>query len=727
VAEATASVIGAASGFLLLVAFLAGSFALVVTFFPSAAGGARPAATLVVFLWLLVAGFHLLGWAHVFRLEAALLVCPAAWWLWHRDARRMRAALLEQRDGARRLAAEFRGPLAKSFLAAGAAVLLARLLRGLVAPPLGWDALTYHLVKPANWIRAAGFRPEEMPDLGGAYEFFPYAGDVLWAWAMLPFRGDGGLAVAGILVVIGCAAAVFTLARELGGGRPESLLAGLAFAFLPPCVNVATNAYVDNTAALCSTLGLVFLCRLLRGSDAREGILAAAALGCGAGAKVVVIPILAIGALVAARSVLRAGARGPWLRLGAGILGAGAVALPGYVRAWLERGSPLYPLPLVVAGRTLAKGHEGLTLALAGQLEPLRQSFDLPAFLEALFIPDSRVQFLNPGPGGLVLAVLGLCAAVRLCLRSPREAARAALLLATAGVVVLGVSGPDTFALRTHWVGMLGRFLLPSLACVAAFAATLDARSARPLLAAVLAANLWLAVPRGWSEADVAAILRLCAVLAAGAAAAVLLVRLGRSRPRLSAALALGVACASVSSWGSLRASARYPIYRAASVQRAYDAHTLHADYMTSWPLWALFDAGTPHRLAVSAGWNGIGDNWYRYPFFGSRFQNEVVYVPPTAGGSVLDYRTEGDLRARASRRAWLQRLAAARVDAVVLLPPLPPLESRWASELPQVFVPVAEGSSGLSRAFRFDAAAAARMIGAPGDEKRPGVSAGPR
>ena len=710
-----ASVWGAACGAFLLAAFLAASFAAVVGFFPSATGSARAAATLTVLVWLLVAVFHLLAWGHVFRLEAALAASAAALWLLRRGATRWRAALAEQASGARTLVAEMRRPFLAILATLALTILSVRLLRGLVVPPLGWDSLTYHLVKAARWIHAAGFWPEAAPDSTGAYEYFPYAGDLIWAWAMLPFQGDGALAAAGILVVAGCGVATYALAREVGGDRMESSLAGLAFAFLPPCINFATAAYVDNTAALCAILGLLFLCRLLRGADIREGILAAAALGCGAGTKAALVPTLAMGLVVIAGCVTRERARERRAAVVVGVLSACAIGLPGYVRAWLERGSPFYPLPLVLGGRTLAAGHEGMALALAGQLDAVRQDFRPILFLQHLFLPDPRFQFLNPGPAAPLLAALGLAGAVWICIRRRRETPRVILLLATAGLVALGLSGPDTFGLRTYWVGVLGRFLLPALACFAALAAGLGGRLARGLLAVVVATGLWLAIPRGWSKADAVPVLQLAGLLVTGVAVAGLFVRFGRSRGRPKTALAgvLSTLAICIGLWDELRASSRYPIYRDAAKILAYDAHPLSPSYAGAWPIWRLFDGGRPWRIAVAAGWNGIGDNWYRYPLFGSRLQNEIVYVPPTVDGSVVDYRLGGILAANASRSAWLERLLTAKIDALVLLSPLPPFETRWAAELPQVFVSAGSGVSATSLAFSFDADEARRALAA--------------
>ena len=74
-----------------------------------------------------------------------------------------------------------------------------RLVRDLVSPPMAWDSLTYHLFRPARWIQDGALRSSIGPDSWRFLEYFPHAGDVPWAWAMLPVRGDALIAPTGVL------------------------------------------------------------------------------------------------------------------------------------------------------------------------------------------------------------------------------------------------------------------------------------------------------------------------------------------------------------------------------------------------------------------------------------------------------------------------------------------------------------------------------------------------
>jgi hypothetical protein len=130
----------------------------------------------------------------------------------------------------------------------------------------------------------------------------------------------------------------------------------------------------------------------------------------------------------------------------------------------------------------------------------------------------------------------------------------------------------------------------------------------------------------------------------------------------------------------------------------------------SSWPYWAAFDKGT-YRLAVSSGWQGTGQHWFRYPFLGSRLQNEVLYIPVTRGGLVFDHERRGDLATHADEIEWVARLVRQQVDAVATVAP-PPMEERWIRQRPELFHPVEVASpTGANRAWWVDRSAALRWL----------------
>lgn len=719
---ALALLAGAVGAGVLLAACASVAAVLAFRFAPQTSGSARVAAIAVFACWLGVAAFPALAAFGLFRLAIALPLAvvaggASAWWI--RRNPEARADLAARRAEWNAAWERLRGDPFALLVLTGAAVMALRLGRGLVAPPLGWDSLTYHLVRAARWIRFGDFAPEPAPDAWGAYEYFPFGGDSLWAWAMLPFHSDSPVAAAGVLVWSLVLAAAYALARELGGSRTNALLGALAVALLPSCANFATSGYVDNVTLFGALAGSLFVCRVLRGAPWAEGTVAAAGLAVGAATKAVGLPLLALGACTLAAAAVaatlrRAGRPSP--RVGSIATAAvtaciaACAAAPPYIRAWMDHGSPLYPLPLVIAGRRLLAGNPEIELALDGLRMSIQPRFDSGAFLRLLLVPDSG-EFLNLGPCALVLVVFGFAAAIRLW-RSKSPSATGVLFLVLSSALILpGLLGPNTLGLRTHWAVVFGRFLLPAVAPIALLAATIPGAAMTACLGFCVAVGCWLAAPQGFSREDLLALAWLAGAAFVLVAAANRMTAALRRRRALVALTWVLAAAALAGSLGAIRSSFRYRIWRAAGQARAFDIHLLSGDYMASVPIWRRLDDGVPRRLAVAAGWNGINDNWYWYPLFGEHLQNDVLYVSPTEDGSIVDYRLGQELRRKASFDAWIRRLVERRIDVVVLLSPPPEVETPWVTSHPELFARIVQSADGQNAAFEFRRDAAGALL----------------
>jgi hypothetical protein len=701
------------------------AYVVAARWYPAAAASTSvrlSAATLVAY-WLLTAMFLGLAAIGQFRPGVALLVWPALAATLHvlcHARREAREALRADVARAAAVAREWReSPPAALALAAIGGLVAVRLARSLLAPPLGWDSFTYHLVKPASWIQAGGFTREAAPDAWGYYEYFQPYGEVLWAWAMLPVRGDALIGPAGILVWATGVLGVYAAARTFGAGMRPATLGALAVGLTPAVVNFATTGYVDNTTLALLALSVVFLQRWLGGGAPVNAVLAVAGLAVLGGVKFSALPPVALGmCLVAATIVARRRRTGGST---AGVLAAcaivAALALPPYLRAWHDTGSPAYPFRVQLAGVTIAEGDPQLDAIFARRVPT---NVSVP---RALFAPDvatlldGRQQFLNLGPAGAILALLGLYGFVTL-LRCPDARLTVAFLGVTSAVVVAALANDDTAALRTVWLQVLGRRLLDPLVVAAVLATVAPLRSAMPLLWVAVISNALLAVPLGWGAMDARALAAAAWPLLSALAALVFLsvvvaTRLGRRRLVAAAALALLAVTLGWPRIRDVRAGARYDYFREATLARVYDAGRLPALTMESFTVWRYLDQAAGQNVAISAGWWENGHNWYRYPLYGSRLQNRVRYVPITSDGSVVDYRETETAAARADYDAWLRRLMTSEIDYLVLLPPDPP-ELRWVQAHPELFAPVADGFQRRARAYRFDRQQAARALDLP-------------
>lgn len=716
----TADVLGTVRGVLFGLALLTGlglsAAALARAFLAGARLSVRFCGFLLAAAWLATAAFHLLAAAGLFRLWAGLvLTAPgaAASVRWLRadpsraeglraDARALRAAIL---------AAARSAPLLSGL---AACLVIARLFRGLAAPPLAWDVLTYHLVKVARWVRTGALAPELAPDRWDGYEYFPYGGDALWAWAMLPFHSDAPLAAASVLVWLAALAAAWALARELGASGRFATAGALALLLNPASASFLASGYVENTSLFCFLAGSLFTVRVLKGDALpAEAALAAGAFALGAGVKTAGLPLLILALAVLAGALL---ARRPRPTAPAILLAGLAVlaGLPPYVRAFADRGSPVYPQALRVAGRTLLPGHPMTEQAVAGTLDLSMGAFDGKAFVRDLFVRRPDRDFLNSGWGGVALALLGAVGLVALARRG--SPGLAVFLAAEAALTLALLFSPDALALRTWWAWIIGRFMLPALGVCAVLAAATNHAAVRAGFGFAALLGLWGALPHGFSREDFSAAAEVAGVLVAGAALAGIAASLARRRAGRAAGALAGTAVLLVAGavWGAIRAQARPVIWRAAYERRAFELHPFVPAYGSAYSLWQALDDGASHRIAVSAGWYPPGDNWCRYPFFGRRLQNDVVYVPITSDGSLIDTRDAAS-SGRLSREAWVRRLVERGVDVVVLLAPEPP-EAAWVRALPAAFEPFAVSSDGLNAAFRIrDPVAQAWLAQAPG------------
>lgn len=668
----------------------------------------RLCAFLLCAAWLSTAAFHVLISIGAFRLPAGLALAFLATIICCRDLRRnvsktarLRSEILALGDSA--VAIVKSAPILVSL---AALLVLVRLCRGLAAPPLAWDMLTYHLVKVARWIRTGGLAPELAPDRWDGYEYFPYGGDALWAWAMLPFHGDAPLAFACVLVWLAALVTVYALARELGADGRMALIGALALVLNPSSASFVTSGYVENTSLFFLLAGALFVVRVLAGTASSfEPALAVAAFSLAAGVKASGLPLLALAlvTLAVASLVRRSGRIRPaaiWIISIALIAG-----LPPYARALLDRGSTVYPHALRIAGRTLAEGHPMTLEAVRGTLDRSMGYFTPGNLIWDLLHRRADRDLLNPGWGGALLAVLGVAGIVVVLRRGPRPVV--AFLAAFAGLSLALLFSPDTLALRARWSWIIGRFMLPALGSLAALAAASGGTAMMLGLSSAALLGILGSLPHGFSYEDVAAASRVGGLALVGAAVAILAAKEFRRRAGAwASALASAIVLSAVGgTWAAIRVEARPAIWKAAFERRAFELHPFVPAYGSAYVLWQAVDDGVAHRIAVSAGWYPPGDNWFRYPLFGRRLQNDVLYVPVTADGSIVDTRLAAS-SGRLSREAWVRRLVTRRVDLVVLLAPDPP-EGAWVRGLPRLFPTLAVSSDGGNAAFRVDTAAA--------------------
>ena len=143
-------------------------------------------------LWLLTVAFLLLSAARLFVRPVSLVGWGAAAFLGHRAARQRGNPFAAVRQDLAAVRAWWAAlnPVARIVIAVGAVCVVVRVAHGLLAPCMTWDALTYHLYRPAVWAQSHGFVSTGGPDGAGYYSWFPIYGDAVWGWWLQAMRGD---------------------------------------------------------------------------------------------------------------------------------------------------------------------------------------------------------------------------------------------------------------------------------------------------------------------------------------------------------------------------------------------------------------------------------------------------------------------------------------------------------------------------------------------------------
>ena len=526
------------------------------------------------------------------------------------------------------------------------------LVRGLLAPPLNWDSLAYHLPFALGWLRAGaigGFAP--LPHYPEQVTYFPGGGDLVWTWPLAAFGTDFAVGTVNHAFLVLNALAIGALARRLGARPATCAIAAVLWTLVP-----MHHASLLGTAnvELYLTFTLLAAALFFTRDAGAQAPLAALACGLMLGIKLTALMLAPLAAGLGLAAGWRPSARAAALCLA-------LVILPGgywYVRNALATGTPLYPLP-------------GGTLALAerfadGPLTPARWRELAEAVWSML------------GVWGAVAALAWLVHLHR-ALTGPERALHLTWTLMTAALVASWSVTPNT----ARYLDYNLRYMLPGLALAAvSIAVALEhTHLPEPVLIALGTATAGaqllelathLALPARWTLTALAGL-----ALGALAARASLTLRAGRARPVASTALILLVALAGLDLF-------------AVQIHAAHHAPPTRSDWFLAGYHDGLFRDAAAWADALPGARLALAGPLPPYYFLGSRFQNRVDSLSVEPDGACLPHEVPGGrLRTHPDRAAWQRALAAARPDYVVTtnLPdqPFPP-EDAWAAADPAHF-----------------------------------------
>jgi hypothetical protein len=309
------------------------------------------------------------------------------------------------------------------------------------APPTSADALKYHLALPKWWLERGA-----IDDTFWRWEgFSPFGIEMLYAQGLSLGGGEVASIVNGVFALL-AAAAVYVLARDLGGGEALAGAAGAALFVLQGIVTwEATSSFVELGLVFYATLAAAHALRHVRTRATEGALLAGALAGAAAGTRYLGLVAGGLALLPVAFAAVRSRA---WTALAATSALALLVASPWYLRNLLSTGNPVYPVFF---------GGDEWTDASQRDLDSTADRYGLHAALPRLAILplDLLVHGDRFDRGQYVGTAIFLFAALALLVRPSR--------------LRLAVTGAAAAYGCVWWVlSPQARFLLPALAALAA-------------------------------------------------------------------------------------------------------------------------------------------------------------------------------------------------------------------------------------------------------------------
>lgn len=655
------------------------AYALAALALPRAPWATRWTGVVAVGGWLATAGFHALASIDAFRSPDALVAVALLTAVIYGSSRRRdivaRSFDRDRRAAARILARARRSPDRALAIAFGVAALPV-LLRALVVPPLGWDALSYHALKAALWVRQGGQVALDAPGPWALYDDFWGGHEIFMAWAMLPLHADTLAMLADAVAWVALALAAFALARALGATASLAAAAS-GFAVASPLVRIlAGSGYVEVSLLAMTVSALALAAYAIRRRSPGAVWLAMAAAGVAGGIKFPALPASLLIACALAVATWPSSWAGRARIVAIGTLLFASSLLPWLGRGWRHTGLPFSPLPVRVLGLPLGAAPPELAWYMDRPIPADPRIGELALLRRALFEEKE-------GPGATTLTAVAVAVLVwpALLRRRPPEALLLAAISAAAWAAYLS---PSLAVPRHYFYSSALRYLAVGIALpiIGSAAALRRGNLARAYTLFLVAGSLFHLVGyTGYGVSSDGA--RAMIMAAAGLAVALAVITFVASRPwapSLRAVAAALVVAVSLLALGDLRDRFRLRLF-----EHDYAVHPNH-------PYWigavAALDAAPPTLIAVTSGPFQDADNWLAYPLLGRRLQHEVVYVPVSRDGGIRHFVSEesgSETRLDGDFDRWRRRLDARGITRVMSFRPAS-LELRWMEEHPEAF-----------------------------------------
>ncbi|MBN1783263.1 hypothetical protein JW948_19165 [bacterium] len=560
-------------------------------------------------------------------------------------------------------------------------------LRTLQIPPIAWDSLIYHAVKPALWVQSGGPIPMMAPAGWQIQLTYHGGGEVFMAWAMLFFHSDLLAGLVDAAEWTGLALVLYEIGRELRI-HVRARWTGLFYVlFVPALCRSVGSGYVVICLLLTGMLGFLFMLVYFRKGTFTSLILSGLAFGLCAGVKITMMSaiIMVWGLVLIYAFRNRHGRMKRLLHFAAATGCILFMIIPWMIRSVYHSGYPLGVMPVSLFGIDLGAPTSGLTYILERpEMNAYRPGAEIRAFFELFnspFAPHTHMSILT-----LLPMILCMAAVIKNIRKTPWPALA---VFGWTSAVLAVYYHPSFSSLRLGWALDNGRFMLPMLGPVVLYGFTSFHRKSRlagPLEWAFMAFTVLHIAAfafRGWIPLEMLAVF----ILAAGIAVSLMCIGWMRRKSyrTLLVCMLLLLPVVFLSMLKFYRDHSRYVLASHSTLNHDFKRYWIPASLHSDVP-------GTETRIAVTSGPHRNLMSWFTYFFLGRDFQNRIDFLPVTRDGEIVDFHPDNYHEVNGCFECWLNRLAEERIDYVMSFVPTS-LELNWMRSHPEQFEELYSGS----------------------------------